>query len=535
MKAAVANCAWLAASVPAWLRFNHALHHPEKYQRQILSGLLSRNADSAYGRAHGFSEIRSYEEFRDRVPVVDYDALEPWIARIMRGEPSVLTTEPVTRLLPTSGSTGGRKLIAFTATFQRELNAAIGPWMVDLCRQHPSIALGPAYWSISPAMPPSTEESAVPVGFDDDSAYVGGLRQRFVEAAFAVPSILRLVSDVETSRYLTLLCLLRHRELRLVSVWHPSFLTLMLDALAVWWDELLHDVNSGGCRRAAALPPEVQRAMDASPNPHRAFELKRADPTNAHAIWPHLRIVSCWGDGQAALALSDLQRRLQRIVTQSKGLLATEAFISIPFRGQHPVAVSSHFYEFTDPRGDIRLAHELQTGEIYEVVVTTAGGLWRYRLGDLVKVDGFVAATPSLHFLGRGNGVSDLCGEKLAEIFVTHAIKAVCSSLDFTPSFVMLAPDTDRSGSSFYTLFIDTDPPDKLAERLDNELRRNPHYAVCRDLAQLARLRCCKIGKAAFAFYCESEAARGRRFGDIKPQLLSPRTDWRNVFELLAE
>ena len=152
MKAAVSNCAWLAASVPAWLRFNHALHHPEKYQRQILSGLLSRNADSAYGRAHGFSEIRSYEKFRDRVPMVDYDALEPWISRIMRGEPSVLTRGPVTRLLPTSGSTGGRKLIPFTAAFQRELNSAIDPWMVDLCRQNPSVARGPAYWSISPAI-----------------------------------------------------------------------------------------------------------------------------------------------------------------------------------------------------------------------------------------------------------------------------------------------------------------------------------------------------------------------------------------------
>lgn len=528
MKAAVANCAWLAASVPAWLRFNHALHHPEKYQRQILSGLLSRNADSAYGRAHGFSEIRSYEEFRDRVSVVDYDALELWIARIMRGEPSVLTTEPVTRLLPTSGSTGGRKLIPFTATFQRELNAAIGPWMVDLCRQHPSIALGPAYWSISPAMPPSTEESAVPVGFDDDSAYVGGLRQRFVEAAFAVPSILRLVSDVEISRYLTLLCLLRHRELRLVSVWHPSFLTLLLDALPGWWDELLADVQIGGCRRASALPPEVRRAMDAPPKPFRFSELRLADPADARAIWPYLRVVSCWGDGQAELALADLQRRLPHIVLQPKGLLATEAFISIPFYRQHPIAVASHFYEFSDARGDIRLAHELQTGETYDVIVTTAGGLWRYRLGDLVEVDGFVAATPSLRFLGRGNSVSDLCGEKLAETFVTNAIEAACASVGFAPPFAMLAPDADGTGRWSYALFVEGDPRPELPALLDSELRKNPHYALCRDLGQLGPLHCFGV-TGAYEKLC-SGAAAGQRLGDIKPRSLSSRSDWQKHF-----
>ena len=58
------------------------------------------------------------------------------------------------------------------------------------------------------------------------------------------------------------------------------------------------------------------------------------------------------------------------------------------------------------------------------VIVTTGGGLWRYRLGDLVEVDGFVAATPSLRFIGRGASVSALCGEKLNETFVTRAIEA---------------------------------------------------------------------------------------------------------------
>ena len=529
MKAALANGAWLASSVPAWLRFRRALQNPEEVQSEILRGLLARNAESAYGRAHGFGEIRNCEQFRERVPVVEYDDLAPWIARIMRGEPGVLTSEPVTRLVPTSGSTGGRKLIPFTAAFQRELNAAIGPWMVDLCREHPSVALGPAYWSISPALAAAGEESAVPIGFDDDSAYLGGFRRRLAEATFAAPSALRLIPDAECHRCLTLLCLLRAPGLRLVSVWHPSFFTLLLDALCDSWDECVRDVTNGGCVRAARLPAEIRRAVNAPPMPHRARELRECGP-DVRALWPHLRVVSCWGDAQAALPFADLQRRLPGVALQSKGLLATEAFVSIPFRGRHPLAVASQFFEFENARGEVRLAHELRAGESYAVIATTGGGLWRYRLGDFVEVDGFVVKTPSLRFLGRGASVSDLCGEKLAEIFVTRAIGSACESCGFTPRFAMLAPERDAAGRWSYTLFAEGELPRDLSARLEDELRKNPHYALCRDLGQLGP-PCCLAIAGGYETFCRASVTEGRRAGDIKPQALSSRADWRLRFE----
>jgi GH3 auxin-responsive promoter len=527
----LANGTWLAASLAAWLRFRRALRRPAETQRRILRGLLDANAESAYGRAHGFGKVRSYAEFRERVPIVDYDGLDPWIARIMRGEQSVLTREPVTRLVPTSGSTAGRKLIPFTAAFQRELNAAIGPWIVDLCREHPAVPFGPAYWSISPAIPQSTDErSAVPIGFDDDSAYLGGIKQRLAEATFAVPSALRQVANIECSRYLTLLHLLCEPELRFISVWHPSFLTLLLDALPTWWEGLLSDLDHGCCRRARALPPDLQRAVGITPQPRRASELRRANPTNPSTLWPRLRVVSCWGDGQARLATADLQRRLPHAAIQSKGLFATEAFVSIPFAAHHPIAVTSHFFEFVDARGETRRAHELRLGETYEVVVTTAGGLWRYRLGDLVEVDGFVASTPSLRFLGRGASVSDLCGEKLVESFVTRAIEAACGPFGFAPPFAMLAPDADACGRWRYMLFVEGELPSELPRRLDDELRKNPHYALCRNLGQLGPLRCFPISSGAYEVFSSAIASGGRRVGDIKPQALSSRTDWRSQF-----
>lgn len=539
MIAGVANLLWLGSCVPAWLQYRYALHRPQATQDEVLRELLADHGVSAYGRAYGFSDIRCYEAFRDRVPMVTYDDMRPWMDRIRRGEQDVCTLDPVTRLVPTSGSTGGRKLIPFTAGLQREFNAAIGPWMVELCVRHPSLMLGSAYWSISPAMTDyGSEPSAIPIGLDDDSAYLGGIRQHLVEAVFAVPSVLRLISDLDAFRYATLLCLLRKPHMRLVSVWHPSFFTLLLDALPEWWEMLVADVKSGGCRFPVAFPDAVKAALHSRPMEDRARELRGIGPLAPQRLWRHLRVVSCWGDAQAALGVPELQRRFPRALIQSKGLLATEAFLSIPFGKAHPVALTSHFFEFLDSAQRIFRVHELRMGQRYEVVVSTSGGLWRYRMGDLVEVDGWVASTPSLRFVGRGASVSDIAGEKLSETFVTAALKRACAARSVSPRFTMLAPVRLAKRGWCYTLFIEWESAssraaDALLASLEAILRENPHYALCRDLGQLGPLRALSVERG-YETFSQMMVARGQTLGEIKPQALSARTDWEKAFQQAA-
>jgi len=93
----------------------------------------------------------------------------------------------------------------------------------------------------------------------------------------------------------------------------------------------------------------------------------------------------------------------------------------------------------------------------------------------------------------------------------------------------MLAPDADESGRLNYTLFAEGNLPPLLPARLDDELRKNPHYAHCRDLSQLGPLRCFQVAKNAYQTFCHALVSEGRRPGDIKPQALSVRTDWRGA------
>ena len=98
-----------------------------------------------------------------------------------------------------------------------------------------------------------------------------------------------------------------------------------------------------------------------------------------------------------------------------------------------------------------------------------------------------------------------------------------------------LAPERDAAGHWSYTLFAEGELPRDLAARLETQLRENPHYALCRDLGQLGPLRCCRIAPGAFEIFCRAGVFAGQRLGDLKPQSLSPRTDWQRHFTTAFE
>jgi hypothetical protein len=359
----------------------------------------------------------------------------------------------------------------------------------------------------------------VPVGFDDEAAYLGPLA-RVVRATLAVPAEVRRTDDVETFRLVTLGHLVRRPDLALVSVWHPSFLTLLLEHLPAWGDRLAAGVPDA---RRAAVVREACRA---------------ATPGERHArLWPRLRLVSCWTDGAAAPYARQLADALPGVRVQGKGLLATEGVVSIPLAGQPgaTLAVRSHFFEFLpEAGGPPRLAHELEVSGRYEVVLTTGGGLYRYRLGDVVEVVGHAAGCPRLRFVGRAGAVSDRFGEKLHETQVREALDGLLARHGVAARFAMLAPE-GNGVPGVYTLFIEAPGcPDealrRLAAGLEARLAESFHYRYCRDLGQLAPVAVFRVDAGGAEAFLARQGERGQRLGAVKPVALSREGGWAGVF-----
>jgi hypothetical protein len=496
----------------------------------LLLGYMKRNSRTAFGRRHRFSEVDSVRAFQQSVPLTAYDDYRPYVERIAAGEKDVLTDSPVRVLEPSGGSTSAAKRVPYTEDLRREFAAALAPWIFELFRSDPSLVGGPAYWSITPALrTPDPEDAEVRTGFEEDAEYLGGTLARLLRHALVVPPEVGTVREMAAFRHVTALLLLACPELRLISVWHPSFLSLVAETIRTDWDLLIEGIHRG-CLNRKAVPEMaaiVRRRL--RPDPRRAAELERAGPEAVGHLWPRLGLISCWADGHAADAAEALRREFPGVRIQPKGLLATEACVTFPRRDAHVLAIRSHFFEFLDDRGHPHLAHELRGGESYSVVVTTGGGLYRYRLEDRVEVTGFAGETPTLRFVGKEDHVADRFGEKLHAGFVAGALRR---ALDGTRvEFAMLAPETECD-ATFYVLYLETsgEVPRGLAHSLETELRANPHYRYCVELGQLGPLRIFRVSSSGFESYVERCMREGRRLGDVKPAALDARTGWSTRF-----
>lgn len=435
-----------------------------------LGSMLRRNARTAYLREFGAPQTTL--EFRQRVPVVSYDEIHPYVSRVSAGEADVLFSGKPVAYERTGGSAGGSKLIPYSSNGLSDFRESVLPWLAHTIRRH-GIS-GRAYFSISPAARAPEEIGGVPVGLSD-AAYLGDQAGQLLRQRTAVPFEVAAISDIDIWRKTTRKYLEAAHDLELISVWSPTFLLRLLQGVA-----------------------------------------------DTRALWPNLKVVSCWTSGSSARYVEDIARLFPQARIEPKGLLSTEAVVTVSDEGGRPALVRHGYFEFLD--GETVLDESrLESRREYEVLATTASGLYRYATGDRVRFDGRNSeGRPILEFVGRDSLTSDLVGEKLTDAFVGRC-------LDSIPGFAMLVPDA-RAPS--YVLVCDADTGfDAISlEALEGRLRSNPQYAYARRLGQLAPLRILSCLRP-FDVVERVMRDRGVRLGDIKPTALRVEDHWLPLFE----
>lgn len=471
-------------------------------QEKYLSELLCKNKNTVYGRKYHFEDIHSYKDFAEMVPLTKYEDYEPYINMICRGEKAVLTAEDVILLELTSGSSGGRKMIPYTLSLKREFQRGIMPWLYDIYTGIKGVDSGKSYWSITPVTQgKSYTECGIPIGFEEDSEYFGKAVQHIMNALFAVDGSVKFSRDTDSFYLDTAEQLLRCNELTLISVWSPSFLTILCGYIRDNAERLSENIPQNRCGEFL-----------------RAAENDRFD-----IIFPKLKIISCWADGAAAEQVDNIKRLFPNVYIQPKGLLATECFASFPIVGEEGgrLSIRSHFFEFRSlSDGKICTADMLQKGE-YELIVTTGGGFYRYCIGDIIEVlETYPDAAPRIKFLRRNGISSDMFGEKLTE----DLVRGVLNKLGAENKFCLLAPE-----GNFYRLY--TECRNISADMLDNALCESYHYNYCRQLGQLQKAQVCIVLGEPHKAYIKKLADDGMRIGDIKPCLLTCRSGWESYFE----
>lgn len=513
------NTFWKFLNLPKANQFNRSLLNCDKVQNKVLFRLLKNNLSCSYGRKFNFDKISSIEQFQKEIPLTKYENYIPYINRISKGETGVLTDEKVLLFEPSSGSTSARKLIPYTASLRKEFQRGIIPWINSVYKQFPETTHGRAYWSVSPVNSREEYYGIMPVGFDRDSAYLGFISQFLFSYVAVEPDNIKKLQNIKKFRNETMACLLYTEDLSFISVWSPSFLKLLLD----WYLQNSEEIYT-----------VIEKRFNHHSANSRINKLKFLGKSTDvfEKIWPDLKMISCWTDAASKKESQNLKKYFPNIHIQGKGLVATEAFISLPYsRGCDPVlAIESHFFEFISEKGDCLLAHQLKKNCCYSVVVTTGGGFYRYNLEDRILVTGFIGNTPTIKFLGKTNNVSDQFGEKINELHVSKVINSVLDGINY--KFCMLAPDYHGTKCG-YTLYIEhkeTLPAD-TASNLEKGLCENPHYKYCVELGQLRTLRIFYIEEKGYNIYESRLSEQGKKIGDIKISFLTSLDGWSDYFK----
>ncbi len=482
-------------------RFAVACQDPEPVQTALLLDILRRQQDTGFGRDHGFAAVRSVRDFRTAVPVRPYEYVAPYIDRVQKGETKALLSDPRVRLFAlTSGTTASRKLIPVTDDYLAAYRRGWNMWGLKMYRDNRGrrIAMRPILQMVG-----DPEEYRTPAGIPcgNLSGYTAMVQKRIIRWMYAVPYLTGKIKDPQARYYVALRFALPRNVSQFMAA-NPSTLVQLARTLDAEKQHLLRDLHDGTLRADLDIAPEVRAALGRllRKHPDRAAALDaiaektgRLLPTD---VWPvEGTVINTWTGGSMGPYLRQLPRYYGQPPLRDLGLLASEGRMTIPLEGGTPSGVLdiwSHYFEFI-PEGEIDSptplalgAHELTEGHSYYIILTTAYGLYRYHISDLVRCTGFFGRTPLLEFLGKGHRFANLTGEKLSEYQVTRAVDAALARVPQPVTAYSLAPVWDDR-QPYYGLFLEesdaTDEPllRRFLAELDQQLaRQNIEYAAKR-------------------------------------------------------
>lgn len=536
---------------PRAILFNKATKDPLSAQRKVLLDLIKRNSSTSYGREHSFGQIDSIDEYRKAVPINSYEALRPYVDKLMKGEKNVFTVDDTIMLGTTSGTTGQPKFIPVTKYSRKKKKEVMNIWVYHILRDYPDLFKGKILAIVSPEFE-NFAECGLPCGAESGHAYknIPTLAKRF----YVLPYGVFQIEDYE-AKYYSILRLAMEANVTSIATLNPSTLVLLSRKMNDLKEKIIDDIErgvlSGDYNIESPIRSEIEKGL--RPNPKRASFLRnimkekgRLQPVD---IWPDLKLIKCWKGGSMGMYLKELPKSFGDVPIRDFGYISSEARCSIPTDDDRCcgiLAVQANFYEFLPKESREKdekrtlLCHELELGKEYFIIITTPGGLYRYDIDDVVRVAGFHNKTPRIEFVQKGVNVTSITGEKLYESHVVEAVsKAVhrvgvdvefftaCIEWAEIPRYVFLVEFKDS---------IHQDSKRDLLRSIDDQIKvLNIEYDAKRKSERLGDPVLKTVRKGAFNSYRVAKVASGAHDGQFKLPQLTKDLCFQNHFAIEEE
>jgi hypothetical protein len=506
-------------------------------QAALLETIVRRNRDTAFGTEHGFRDISGIAEYRRRVPIRQWTELGPYIDQVVQGRPDILTSEPPILYHWTTGTTGTPKMIPFTRSCEAATKQTLRIWLYAALLDNPRLLDRRVFALINPGIEGYTDAHA-PYGSVSGNLYFR--LPRFVRQAYSSTYDAYHIEDLP-SRFYTLLRFALDGNCSFAVTGNPSGLRTVFEMADRMSELLIRDIHDGTLSARFDVPAHVRAAAinDLAPNPGRARALAEAKEASGALrpidYWPELEVIGCWLGGSMGHFAPSLREWCgDRFQFRDIGYMASEGIFSIPLGNGSPdsaLALHSAVFEFI-PEADfghdaapVLLAHELEAGRNYQVVVTTTGGLYRYAINDVVRVTEMEGGSPRIRFLYKGDNVQNIQGEMVSVDHVMAAMSAATGALGISlRHFQVVADQADRRYVAHVepTLPLPAPAQRALLSGFDSELvNQNFVYGLLRADRHLEppALRLMRAGW--FARIVADHGGQGYRAAQFKPVVLA--------------
>ena len=510
--------------------FLKSLDSPKQTQESVLSRILALNENSSFGRLYKFSSITSEREFRDQVPIHNYEELRPYIEKQIEGGAGERNPKPYL-CLQTSGTTGKPK---YVPVYRETLSSYRRCQSISSYAQYKHIK-GMFSGSVLAIVSPRIEgylENGMPYG-----SMSGAIAQSLSKAVLSRSLLPESVFEVPhyEDRYRMIVALaLSDSNISVIASANPSTFFRMAEVIWQHSESLFRFIETNDVEALNLELPHSKSSTILSshkPNPERAAELRElmqrhGRPTFSQ-FWPRLKGVATWTNGNCALLIPALRKQFSSDVQITEmGYMATEFWGTItmePGLNGGCLTIQDNFYEFIEPHlwddgcRQTHLISEIEEGKQYYIIVTTPDGLYRYFINDIVEVTGTYRETPTIKFAQKGKGVTSLTGEKLYEGQVVQAVKetCLCRGIDID-HFVMLA---DRQEMS-YVLYVECSN-DLDLQAFEDELlaqlgKMNIEFETKLKSGRIKSAKVLRVAKGTFESQKKTAISSGQREGQFK-------------------
>ncbi len=434
-------------SIASWLikkRYHQIelfLKYPEEVQEEVLHQLLEIAANTEIGKRHEFSSINNYETFRERVPIVSYEEIEPTIERTRKGEQNIFWPTAIKWFAKSSGTTNAKsKFIPVSTEALEDCHYKSGKDLLCLYLNN-------------------NEESKL---FTGKSLRLGGSKELYEDNGSFFGDLSAILIDnmplwaQYSSTPSSKVSLMNEWESKLKAIIKESTQEDVTSIVGVpsWMLVLLNDV------------------------------IEETGKDHLFQVWENLEVYFHGGVSFDPY-IEQYKKLLPRKSFKYYEIYnASEGFFAIQDRNNANDLLLmldyGIFYEFI-PMDVYRTTEqkaiplwEVKINTNYAIIITTNSGLWRYKIGDTIR---FTSLSPyRIKVTGRTKHHINVFGEELIIENAEEALKNVCKKTgaeikDYTAGPIFMS-GKEKGAHEWIIEF--RKPPEQLdyfTEFLDNALK----------------------------------------------------------------